>query len=57
VLLTAGAAAGAWLIDDPRLKAVFLFSGVSDCHPGILTKILPRILPRILQVSWERLDI
>ena len=35
-LLQAGAAAGAWAIDDPRFTAVFLFSGllglVDDAH-------------------------
>jgi AcrR family transcriptional regulator len=53
-LLKAGAAAGAWSIDDPRFTAVFLFSGmhgiVDDAYLKEKRIVRSRLVKRLQQV-------
>jgi hypothetical protein len=53
-LLKAGAAAGAWSIDDPRFTAVFLFSGmhgiVDDAHLKEKRIVRSRLVKRLQRV-------
>ena len=54
LLLTAGAAAGAWSIDDPRFTAVFLFSGmhgvVDDAFLNEKRIVKGRLISRLQQI-------
>ena len=56
VLLTAGAAAGAWSIDDPRFTAVFLFSGmhgvVDDAYLKEKRIVKGRLISRLQQICF-----
>jgi AcrR family transcriptional regulator len=55
-LLTAGAAAGAWSIDDPRFTAVFLFSGmhgaVDDAYLKEKRVVKGRLIGRLQRVCF-----
>jgi AcrR family transcriptional regulator len=56
LLLTAGAAAGAWSIDDPRFTAVFLFSGmhgvVDDAYLKEKRIVKGRLISRLQQICF-----
>jgi AcrR family transcriptional regulator len=56
LLLTAGAAAGAWSTDDPRFTAVFLFSGmhgvVDDAYLKEKRIVKGRLISRLQQICF-----